>query len=153
MEHLFKDVADNTKTYSETTQETKLLYEQVIRIISDRKTGQLGTSQVKEIFDRKILPNNMRSESYGETLLSEAVRHSLAMVKVLVEAGEDPNTGNMMDGETPLEWLLEQAEYGEGLDSEQLSIVEYLKGVMFGDEDDDDDTDDEDEDFTGTSDY
>ena len=74
--------------------------------------------EAKEVERIKVLMNenlpgvhaNMIALAYGETLLNCGVRHGLAMTRVLLDAGADPNDTNFMDGATPLDTLIEIAE-------------------------------------------
>jgi hypothetical protein len=57
------------------------------------------------------------------------LNHSVAMAKLLLEIGADPSVGNMMDGETPLDALLEIEEDERTSDHHQMIALMTAQGA------------------------
>jgi hypothetical protein len=73
--------------------------------------------RVKELLESSPrLHPNIRSHGYGETMLANA--HYYEMVKVLLQAGADPNQERMMDGQNALDHLFDDDMSGSSDDDD-----------------------------------
>jgi hypothetical protein len=92
--------------------------------------------RAKEIMDELQMNVDFSPFPYGETLLSNAVDHSLDMVKMLIEKGADVNLENEMLSECPIDQLLEEDEMNGGLSDEKKAMKELLlsKGAKTAEE-------------------
>jgi hypothetical protein len=100
------------------------------KIVMDESSGVQGVERVCAIFAaEQNLDSNTKFPPYGETLLYNALTHSVAMVKLLLEIGADPSVGNMMDGETPLDALLEMEEDDRSADQQKMIALMTAQGA------------------------
>ena len=103
--------------------------ELALEIVQDESSGSAGVTRVQQIFkdpDAAAAINTLIPQIYGETLLSNALGHSASMVKALIDAGADPTVENMMDGETPIDALLDISEDERTEDVKEM--IRILKG-------------------------
>jgi len=88
---------------------SKPLLKEAWKIVSDGKSGDQGVQRIKDIFSAGF-PHidssdiDVKFPPYGETLLLNALHHSVSMVRQLLDMGADPNI------EHPLDELLEIPE-------------------------------------------
>jgi hypothetical protein len=125
---LRRTIEQNLNEFDALSKESKALFLEAFDIVSDRSSGIGGVDRIKDIFSSNSNQDlNLNVDvhlPYGETLLYKAISHSLAMVRALiVDAAADPNVGNLVDGETALEALLDIEERT----AEQQSMMELLQ--------------------------
>lgn len=73
---------------------------------------------------------NIRELAYGGALLNLCL-YSYDMTKMMLEHGADPNTSDMMDGQTPMDHLAEQEEdFLEDENDAEIARVEKIRALL-----------------------
>ena len=120
---------DVDEIYEALSDRQRIALELALEIVQDESSGSAGVTRVQQIFkdpDAAAAINTLIPQIYGETLLSNALGHSASMVKALIDAGADPTVENMMDGETPIDALLDISEDERTEDVKEM--IRILKG-------------------------
>ena len=123
---------DVDEIYEALSERQRIALELAMEIVKDESSGSAGVTRVQEIFkdsDAAAAINTLIPQIYGETLLSNALVHSAGMVKALIDAGADPSVENMMDGETPIDALLDISEDERTEDVKEMIRILKRKGA------------------------
>lgn len=112
LKHRSKEIDALSKDEQDLLKELRLFFERHRDLTKEEKCKEVA--RTKEIIEQLQMNVNFSPFTYGETLLSESVYHSLEMVQLLIEKGADVNREDEMINECALDHILEEEDECDG---------------------------------------